>query len=114
MPNRSQQKNCELKRAAQPFLKLIDLLKNLRSDDQSSYNQSLDDVTSKNCKKSQVSRNEITFYLNFISVLALMTFSFMKYIDPFLLHLITMKNKIRGVLSYFCNTRTITYNVIIS
>ena len=51
MPGRSQQKNRELKRAAQSFSKLTDRLKKLRSDDQSSTNESLNDVTSKNMQE---------------------------------------------------------------
>ena len=51
MPGRSQQKNRELKRAAQSFSKLTDRLKKLRPDDQSSTNESLNDVTSKNMQE---------------------------------------------------------------
>ena len=41
-----------------------------------------------------MSRRETTSFLISISFLALFTFSFMKYMDPFPLHLITRKNKI--------------------
>ena len=48
MSVRNQQRNCELKRAAQSCSKLTDLLKKSRPDDQFSTNESLDDVTGKN------------------------------------------------------------------
>ena len=47
MPGRNQQRNRELKRAAQPCSKLTDLFKKSRPDDQYSTNESLDDVTGK-------------------------------------------------------------------
>ena len=51
MPGRGQQKNLELKCAAQSCSKLADLFKKLRPDDQFSTNESLDDVTSKNMQE---------------------------------------------------------------
>ena len=76
---------------AQSFLKL--LFKKSRLDDQSSTNESLDNVTGKNMqqKSGEQKRN----YVFFISFLALFTFSFMKYRDPFPFYL--MKNKISGL-----------------
>ena len=47
MSRRKQQRNSELKRAAQSCSKLTDLCKKSRSDDQYSTNESLDDVTGK-------------------------------------------------------------------
>ena len=51
MPGRSQQKNREFKRAACSCSKLKDLLKKSRPDDQSSTNESLDDVTDKHMQE---------------------------------------------------------------
>ena len=51
MPGRGQQKNLELKCAAQSCSKLADLFQKLRPDDQFSTNESLDDVTSKNMQE---------------------------------------------------------------
>ena len=50
MSGRSQ-KNCELKRAAHSCSKLTDLFKKSRPDDQSSTNESLDDVTGKHMQE---------------------------------------------------------------
>ena len=51
MPRRSQQKNRQLKCAAQSCSKLKDILKKKRPDDQCSTNESLDDVTDKNMEE---------------------------------------------------------------
>ena len=52
MPGRSQ-KNCELKRAAHSYSKLTYLFKKSRPDDQSSTDESLDDVTGKHMQEEQ-------------------------------------------------------------
>ena len=52
MPGRNQQKNRELKRTGQSCSKLTDLFKKSRPDDQSSTNESLDDLTGKNMQES--------------------------------------------------------------
>ena len=51
MSGRSQQKNRELKRAVQSSSNLTDLFKKSRPDDQSSTNESLDDITGKNIQE---------------------------------------------------------------
>ena len=51
-------------------------------------------------KNSQVRRSETALFFKksiFISFFAVLTFSFMKYVDPLPLHLITKKNKISTV-----------------
>ena len=67
------------------------------------------------CKKNQVNRSETTiFQKKIVSFLVLLTFSLLKYMDPFLLYLITKKSKIRGVLSYCYNTLIVMYNLLFS
>ena len=98
IPDRSQQKNRELRRAAQSCSKFTDTFKKSRRDDQSSTNESLDDVTDTNMQEDSGEQKwNYVFFLIFISFLALLTFSFMKHIDPFPLHLITKQNKISRV-----------------
>ena len=105
MPGRSQQRNYELKSAAQSCSKLTDLFKRLRLDDQYSTNESLNNVTDK------FTQEELRLFKKiFISFLLLLTFSF--YMDHFWLHIITQENKIRGFLSFCCNTRIIMYNLL--
>ena len=84
-------KNRELKRAAQFCLKLADLFSKL----------SLIKISEvKIYKNSQVRRSETALFFKkstFIGFFAVLTFSFMKYMDPLPLHLITKKNKISTV-----------------
>ena len=76
MPGRSQQRNYELKSAAQSCSKLTNLFKRLRLDDQYSTNESLNNVTDK------FTQEELRLFKKiFISFLLLLTFSF--YMDHF-------------------------------
>ena len=98
IPDRIQQKNCEFKRVAQCCLKLTYLFKKSRPDDESCTNERLDDATGKNMQEELGEQKWNYVFLIFTSFLALLSFSFMKYMDHFLLHLITKKNKVGGVV----------------
>ena len=64
MPGRSQQPNRKLKRLEQSCSKLTDLFKKSRTDNQSSTNENVDDVTVKNMQEEsrKQKRNYTVFF----------------------------------------------------